>query len=240
MAPPPREEDESFFILSSIFAASASRALLAAAAAALASGTSRVVWRGEFGLNASGLCSFAPLVLGGMPPPGFAHFLRDPTPEPIRAARDAAANASAAPPPVVMVANYTPGGYGASSGLSLYALPFADGRIGTAATLRYSVYFPPDFDFAGGAKLPGLHSGPIGECSGGVYADNCFSIRLPWMYNDGQGVRTGAAVRQRAHWVTLTPPPPGPPHTLTYDVPPAPPRPCCLLPRRTRVFLWPP
>ncbi|KNC82205.1 hypothetical protein SARC_05503 [Sphaeroforma arctica JP610] len=56
------------------------------------------------------------------------------------------------------------------------------------ATLEYSVYFPEDFDFKMGGKLPGMHGGPELECSGGTNADgsNCFSTRLMWR-EDGEG-----------------------------------------------------
>ena len=40
--------------------------------------------------------------------------------------------------------------------------------IGASATLAYEVYFPPDFDWMLGGKLPGLRQGD--ECSGGRYA----------------------------------------------------------------------
>ncbi|KAG8799096.1 hypothetical protein FRC16_005838 [Serendipita sp. 398] len=46
-------------------------------------------------------------------------------------------------------------------------------------TLSYSVYFPPDFDFVKGGKLPGLYGGHR-KCSGGDDALDCFSTRLMW------------------------------------------------------------
>ena len=44
-------------------------------------------------------------------------------------------------------------------------------------SLSYSVFFPADFDFVLGGKLPGLNGGH-GGCSGGKSADSCFSTRL--------------------------------------------------------------
>ncbi|KAF9533680.1 hypothetical protein CPB83DRAFT_890147 [Crepidotus variabilis] len=46
-------------------------------------------------------------------------------------------------------------------------------------TLEYSVFFPEDFDWVLGGKLPGLYGGHTG-CSGGNAAIDCFSTRLMW------------------------------------------------------------
>ncbi|KAG2020986.1 alginate lyase [Coprinopsis cinerea AmutBmut pab1-1] len=46
-------------------------------------------------------------------------------------------------------------------------------------TLRYSVYFPLNFDWVLAGKLPGLYGGHTG-CSGGNAALDCFSTRLMW------------------------------------------------------------
>ena len=46
-------------------------------------------------------------------------------------------------------------------------------------TLEYSVFFPADFDWVKGGKLPGLFGGHTG-CSGGASARDCFSTRLMW------------------------------------------------------------
>ncbi|KAG1768996.1 hypothetical protein EDD22DRAFT_870282 [Suillus occidentalis] len=46
-------------------------------------------------------------------------------------------------------------------------------------TMEYSVYFPADFDWVKGGKLPGLYGGHTG-CSGGAAAEDCFSTRLMW------------------------------------------------------------
>ncbi|KAI0792640.1 hypothetical protein C8Q75DRAFT_750682 [Abortiporus biennis] len=52
-------------------------------------------------------------------------------------------------------------------------------------TLQYSVWFPADFDFALGGKLPGIYGGHTG-CSGGDSAITCFSTRLMWR-SEGTG-----------------------------------------------------
>ncbi|KAG2126842.1 hypothetical protein DEU56DRAFT_982875 [Suillus clintonianus] len=46
-------------------------------------------------------------------------------------------------------------------------------------TMEYSVFFPADFDWVKGGKLPGLYGGHTG-CSGGAAAEDCFSTRLMW------------------------------------------------------------
>lgn len=56
------------------------------------------------------------------------------------------------------------------------------------AMLEYEVYFPKNFDFVMGGKLPGLHGGNL-QCSG--YSSvpngkNCFTTRLMWREN-GEG-----------------------------------------------------
>ncbi|KAL4451840.1 hypothetical protein ABPG75_007502 [Micractinium tetrahymenae] len=83
----------------------------------------------------------------------------------------------AGPPPVLLV-TYPAGGYASESSMNLRVFPFDDGIIGASATLSYEVYFPPDFDFREGGKLPGLRQGSA--CSGGRYQADCFSFRLMW------------------------------------------------------------
>lgn len=54
--------------------------------------------------------------------------------------------------------------------------------------LEYEVYFPKNFDFVMGGKLPGLHGGNL-QCSGYSIVpngNNCFSTRLMWR-EDGEG-----------------------------------------------------
>ncbi|KAK8864571.1 hypothetical protein IAR55_001821 [Kwoniella newhampshirensis] len=64
-------------------------------------------------------------------------------------------------------------------GTEFYARPLESITQATNASLEYSVYFPADFDFVKGGKLPGLYGGHKG-CSGGNAAEDCFSTRLMW------------------------------------------------------------
>lgn len=52
--------------------------------------------------------------------------------------------------------------------------------------LDYYVYFPSNFQFNKGGKLPGLYGGSVSQASGGRYAEDSFSTRLMWRA-DGQG-----------------------------------------------------
>lgn len=61
-------------------------------------------------------------------------------------------------------------------GAEFYAHP-VEIRSATSVTLNYSIFFPVDFDFVLGGKLPGLYGGHTG-CSGGDSALDCFSTRL--------------------------------------------------------------
>ncbi|KAG0139553.1 hypothetical protein CROQUDRAFT_54546 [Cronartium quercuum f. sp. fusiforme G11] len=61
-------------------------------------------------------------------------------------------------------------------GMGFYASPLNISHA-TNVTFSYSVFFPKDFQFVKGGKLPGLYGGKTG-CSGGVNSDNCFSTRL--------------------------------------------------------------
>lgn len=54
-----------------------------------------------------------------------------------------------------------------------------------SVTLKYQVYFTPDFDWVKGGKLPGLYGGKEG-CSGGDSATDCWSSRMMWR-TDGKG-----------------------------------------------------
>src|SRR6266702_892301 len=63
-------------------------------------------------------------------------------------------------------------------GSQFYAAPL-DLRNARSVTFTYSVFFPSDFDWVKGGKLPGLYGGRTG-CSGGDAADDCFSTRLMW------------------------------------------------------------
>ncbi|WWC60724.1 uncharacterized protein I303_103300 [Kwoniella dejecticola CBS 10117] len=66
-------------------------------------------------------------------------------------------------------------------GSTFYAHPLNMRRVHNA-TLEYSVFFPKDFDFVKGGKLPGLYGGYSG-CAGGVDARDCFSTRMMWREN---------------------------------------------------------
>jgi len=66
-------------------------------------------------------------------------------------------------------------------GADFYATPL-DLTNARNVTLAYSVFFPVDFDWVKGGKLPGLYGGHIG-CSGGDKALDCFSTRLMWRQN---------------------------------------------------------
>ncbi|KIK59192.1 polysaccharide lyase family 14 protein [Collybiopsis luxurians FD-317 M1] len=68
--------------------------------------------------------------------------------------------------------------------------PNGSTRRGTGAqnvSLEYQVFFPADFEWVWGGKLPGLYGGREG-CSGGKDAGamECFSTRLMWR-SEGQG-----------------------------------------------------
>lgn len=52
-------------------------------------------------------------------------------------------------------------------------------------TMSYSTFFPQDFEWVQGGKLPGLYGGHTG-CSGGNDAGTCWSTRLMWR-KDGEG-----------------------------------------------------
>ncbi|KAH9821157.1 family 14 polysaccharide lyase [Melampsora americana] len=66
-------------------------------------------------------------------------------------------------------------------GMGFYASPLNISHA-TNVTFSYSVFFPLDFDFVKGGKLPGLYGGKTG-CSGGANSDNCFSTRLMFREN---------------------------------------------------------
>ena len=63
-------------------------------------------------------------------------------------------------------------------GSQFYAAPL-DLRHARSVTFAYSVFFPSDFEWVKGGKLPGLYGGCTG-CSGGDAADDCFSTRMMW------------------------------------------------------------
>jgi hypothetical protein len=63
-------------------------------------------------------------------------------------------------------------------GASFYASPL-ELSSATNVSLQYSIFFPTDFNWVRGGKLPGLYGGRTG-CSGGTDAKDCFSTRLMW------------------------------------------------------------
>jgi hypothetical protein len=63
-------------------------------------------------------------------------------------------------------------------GSEFYAAPL-DISKASNVTFEYEVFFPSDFDWVKGGKLPGLYGGHTG-CSGGDPALDCFSTRLMW------------------------------------------------------------
>lgn len=69
-------------------------------------------------------------------------------------------------------------------GADFYATPL-DLSSASNVTMEYSVYFPVDFQWALGGKLPGLYGGHM-TCSGGDDAKSCFSTRMMWRA-DGAG-----------------------------------------------------
>ena len=101
--------------------------------------------------------------------------------------------------PVLQI-NYPQGSYrspgsvnGSFGGAQFYADPLSPKQRGL---LEYSVYFPKDFPFHLGGKLPGLYGSNPGsvnftECSGGSPADgtNCWSVRLMWRARGAGEVR---------------------------------------------------
>lgn len=84
-------------------------------------------------------------------------------------------------------------------GSEFYAKPL-DISKANSVTLEYKVFFPGDFDWVKGGKLPGLYGGHT-RCSGGNSALDCFSTRLMWRAG-GAGelylVRPGPSLPVRA------------------------------------------
>lgn len=65
-----------------------------------------------------------------------------------------------------------------TGGAEFYATPL-DISSAQNVSLKYSVFFPDNFDFVLAGKMPGLYAGHRG-CSGGNAAIDCFSTRLMW------------------------------------------------------------
>lgn len=79
---------------------------------------------------------------------------------------------------------YKGGDVGSASGITFHAQP--EGFPASEATLRYQVFFPADFEWRQGGKLPGMYIGGIGA-SGGNWSKDCGSVRV--VFKEG-----GAAV----------------------------------------------
>ena len=82
--------------------------------------------------------------------------------------------------------NYKKGLAGGPSGAAIYANPL---RMFPAdsATLSFSVYFPPDFEFVRAGKLLGLSIGqkPGDHASGGEWSPTSGSMRFMWRQPEG-------------------------------------------------------
>ncbi|PSC69467.1 methyltransferase type 11 [Micractinium conductrix] len=132
------------------------------------------LWRGVWRLE-GGWCGFAALVAGNYTRQPQIRFRQQ---RQLRQRARRLQQATRRQPPAVLLMTYPAFGFASESGMNVRVYPFPDGVIGASATLAYEVYFPPDFDWMLGGKLPGLRQGD--ECSGGRYADTCFSFRLNW------------------------------------------------------------
>ncbi len=75
---------------------------------------------------------------------------------------------------------------GIESGVSIYVNP-TQRFTGNESFVYYEVYFPGDFDFVKGGKLPGLVGGLNKKCSGCNRDERsrseCFSARIVWQAN---------------------------------------------------------
>lgn len=70
-------------------------------------------------------------------------------------------------------------GQGEGGGVLFFAWPKGKGKtLGDTVRLEYQVYFPQDFPWVKGGKLPGIIGGKTG-CGGGDDADDCFSGMAP-------------------------------------------------------------
>ncbi|KAI8997928.1 hypothetical protein BC832DRAFT_566875 [Gaertneriomyces semiglobifer] len=71
-------------------------------------------------------------------------------------------------------------------GVGFYLSPLPNLAQHTHLTLSYAIYFPPNFNFVKGGKLPGLYGGSR-SCTGGDAATDCFSSRFMFRRNgDGE------------------------------------------------------
>jgi hypothetical protein len=79
--------------------------------------------------------------------------------------------------------DYVAGAVGSASGFGFYASPDAAFPADDVA-LSYRVYFPPNYDWRRGGKLPGLFIGAPGA-SGGNWDRDCGSVRVVWKEQGG-------------------------------------------------------
>ncbi|ORZ06014.1 hypothetical protein BCR42DRAFT_427503 [Absidia repens] len=70
-------------------------------------------------------------------------------------------------------------------GIGFYAQPITLARAPALLDLSYQLFFPKNFDFVKGGKLPGLYGGHE-KCSSGSTSSTCFSTRFMWREN-GKG-----------------------------------------------------
>ncbi|KAF8326101.1 uncharacterized protein EI90DRAFT_2930998 [Cantharellus anzutake] len=90
-------------------------------------------------------------------------------------------------------------------GAEFYASPLPGMLNATNVTFEYSTFFPNDFLWMKGGKLPGLFGGHTG-CSGGNVADTCFSTRIMWRANGmGELYLYVDKSKQRPNLCTSTP-----------------------------------
>lgn len=83
--------------------------------------------------------------------------------------------------------DFVPGSVGSKSGYGFYASPPSFPAHEVA--FSYQVYFPPNFDFVKGGKLPGIFIGAPGA-TGGNWENNAGSVRVMW----GKGGKATAYV----------------------------------------------
>ncbi|KAG9050800.1 hypothetical protein FS837_002356 [Tulasnella sp. UAMH 9824] len=89
-------------------------------------------------------------------------------------------------------------------GADFYAAPLDISRSNNVS-MSYSVFFPKNFDFVLGGKLPGLYGGRPG-CSGGDAAEDCFSTRLMWRKGGAGELYLYAPKSKQGEGVCDTPP----------------------------------
>lgn len=101
---------------------------------------------------------------------------------------------------LVLAVRYPAGSYSHATGGAQFYSAFP--TTGTASMLlTYSVYFPKNYTFVHGGKLPGLRGGTVDGCSGGEKTNGttCFSARLMWRDKGmGEGERSANTSRATA------------------------------------------